>query len=80
MVREIFGDATRGGEWASARLTIDGERIVAADAPGLSRDVVGLTLLEAAAVDGEPTVLRTPIAFRIEPRALRVLLPRRPGA
>jgi tRNA-specific 2-thiouridylase len=54
MVREIFGDATRGGEWASARLTIDGERIVAADAPGLSRDVVGLTLLEAAAVDGEP--------------------------
>jgi diacylglycerol kinase family enzyme len=34
----------------------------------------------AAAVDGEPTVLRTPIAFRIEPRALRVLLPRRPSA
>ena len=54
MIREVFGDATRRGEWASARLTIDGERIVAADAPGLSRDVVGLTLLEAAAVDGEP--------------------------
>jgi tRNA-specific 2-thiouridylase len=54
MTREVFGDATRGGEWASARLTIEGERIVAADAPGLSRNVVGLTLLEAAAVDGEP--------------------------
>lgn len=28
-----------------------------------------------AAVDGEPDVLRTPIEFRIEPRALRVLIP-----
>jgi diacylglycerol kinase family enzyme len=28
-----------------------------------------------AAVDGEPDVLGTPIAFRIEPRALRVLVP-----
>jgi tRNA-specific 2-thiouridylase len=51
---EVFGDATRSGEWAFARLTIEGERIVAADAPGLSRDLVELTLLEAAAVDGEP--------------------------
>jgi diacylglycerol kinase family enzyme len=33
-----------------------------------------------AAVDGEPEVLDTPIEFRIEPRALRVLLPRSPGA
>ena len=32
-----------------------------------------------AAVDGEPDVLETPITFRIEPRALRVLLPRRAG-
>ena len=31
-----------------------------------------------AAVDGEPEVLRTPLELRIEPRALRVLLPRRP--
>jgi diacylglycerol kinase family enzyme len=31
-----------------------------------------------AAVDGEPDVLETPIEFRIEPRALRVLLPRDP--
>src|SRR3954454_11283502 len=29
-----------------------------------------------AAVDGEPAVLETPIHFRIEPRALRVLVPR----
>jgi diacylglycerol kinase family enzyme len=28
-----------------------------------------------AAVDGEPDVLETPIHFRVEPRALRVLLP-----
>jgi diacylglycerol kinase family enzyme len=28
-----------------------------------------------AAVDGEPDVLQTPIEFRVEPRALRVLLP-----
>ncbi|MDX6476791.1 MAG: hypothetical protein QOH95_2302 [Gaiellaceae bacterium] len=33
-----------------------------------------------AAVDGEPEVLDTPIDFTIEPRALRVLLPRSPGA
>jgi diacylglycerol kinase family enzyme len=33
-----------------------------------------------AAVDGEPEVLETPIEFTIEPRALRVLLPRRPDA
>jgi diacylglycerol kinase family enzyme len=30
-----------------------------------------------AAVDGEPESLRTPIRFRIEPRALRVLVPER---
>jgi diacylglycerol kinase family enzyme len=33
-----------------------------------------------AAVDGEPERLQTPIAFTIEPRALRVLVPRRPVA
>jgi diacylglycerol kinase family enzyme len=33
-----------------------------------------------AAVDGQPDVLQTPIEFTIEPRALRVLLPRRPSA
>jgi diacylglycerol kinase family enzyme len=33
-----------------------------------------------AAVDGEPDKLATPIEFRIERRALRVLVPRRPAA
>jgi diacylglycerol kinase family enzyme len=32
-----------------------------------------------AAVDGEPDVLETPVEFRIEPRALRVLLPPQHG-
>jgi tRNA-uridine 2-sulfurtransferase len=52
-MREVLGDSSRGGEWAAVRLRVDGDRIVGADAPGLERDVVGLTLLEAAAVGGE---------------------------
>jgi tRNA-uridine 2-sulfurtransferase len=51
---EVVGDATRGGNWAAARLVVDGERIAAADARGLDRPLAGLTLLEAAAVTGEP--------------------------
>jgi tRNA-specific 2-thiouridylase len=51
---EVAGDASRGGEWAVVRLTVDGDRIVSADAPGLARSLEGLTLLEAAAVPGEP--------------------------
>jgi diacylglycerol kinase family enzyme len=31
-----------------------------------------------AAVDGEPELLDTPIEFRVEPEALRVLVPRGP--
>jgi tRNA-uridine 2-sulfurtransferase len=50
---EVFGDATRGDAWAAVRLAVDGERITAADAPGLERTLVGLTLLEAASVGGE---------------------------
>src|SRR5579863_8777444 len=50
---ESFGDSTRDGEWAAVRLTIDGDRIVEADAPGLDRALAGLTLLDAAAVGGE---------------------------
>jgi tRNA-specific 2-thiouridylase len=50
---ESFGDSTRDGEWAAVRLLVDGDRIVEADAPGLARDLRGLTLLEAAAVSGE---------------------------
>ncbi|MDW8339195.1 MAG: hypothetical protein RMM28_08665, partial [Thermoleophilia bacterium] len=53
-VQEVVGDATRDGEWAVVRLTVDGERIVDADAPGLERPLPGLTLLEAAAVSGTP--------------------------
>jgi len=51
---EAFGDATRGDAWASARLTVDGDTIVASDASGLASPLEGLTLLEAAAVGGEP--------------------------
>ena len=50
---EAFGDASRGGDWASARLRVEADRIVDADADGLAEDVRGLTLLEAAAVGGE---------------------------
>jgi tRNA-uridine 2-sulfurtransferase len=52
-VIEVFGDATRGGEWASVRVRLDGERIVDADADGLAESLAGLSLLEAAAVGGE---------------------------
>jgi len=52
-VQEVFGDSSRGGDWAAVRLRVVGDRIVEADAPGLKRDVTGLTLLEAAAVGGD---------------------------
>ena len=50
---EVFGDSARGEELAFVRLTVDGDRIAAADAPGLARPLEGLTLLEAAAAPGE---------------------------
>src|SRR5437763_14802326 len=50
---ESCGDSSRDGDWAAVRIAVDDERIVEADAPGLDRDIVGLTLLEAAAVGGE---------------------------
>ena len=53
MTREVIGDSARGDEYAFARLVVDGERIVEADAPGMDRPLAGLTLLEAAAVPGE---------------------------
>lgn len=49
---QVFGDATRGGEWASVRLWVRGDLIVEARAEGLARSLAGLTLLEAAAVPG----------------------------
>src|SRR5436309_7674453 len=74
---EAFGDSTRDGRWAAVRLRVDGERVAEADAPGLARDLRGLTLLEAAAVGGE-TLSTDALAnalgpiFRAEPRAGRV--------
>ena len=50
---EVFGDATRCGDWVSVKLRIDGERIVDADADGLDEDLRGLSLVEAAAVPGD---------------------------
>jgi tRNA-specific 2-thiouridylase len=52
-VVELVGDSARGADFAFVRLTVDGARIVDADAPGLDRPLVGLSLLEAAAVGGE---------------------------
>jgi tRNA-uridine 2-sulfurtransferase len=52
-VIELLGDSARGQEWTCVRLRVDGDRIVDADADGLDRPLVGLTLLEAAAVPGE---------------------------
>src|SRR4051794_31647346 len=52
-MRELYGDSARGADWAAVRLTVDGRRIVDADAPGIATDLRGLTLLEAAAVGGE---------------------------
>jgi len=53
MAVEVIGDSARGEAYAHARLVVDGERIVEADAPGMARPLEGLTLLEAAAVPGE---------------------------
>src|SRR3954451_11771870 len=74
---EVIGDSARGPDFALVRLTVDGERIVAADAPGLECELVGLTLLEAAAVGGETLAadaLANALAqgFRAEPHAERV--------
>jgi len=74
---EVIGDATRGGEWTVVRLLVDGERIVTADPQGLDRSLAGLTLLEAAAVGGEPLAveaLATALGqvFRANPRPGRV--------
>ena len=77
MSTQIFGDATRGDTWAAVRLTVDGDTILAADAPGLDRDLAGLPLIEAAAVGGEPLAVEALAAalgsaFTAEPRPGRV--------
>ena len=63
---ELIGDSARGDEFALARLVVDGERIVEADAPGMARSLTGLTLLEAAAVPGE-TLAADAVANAIAP-------------
>jgi tRNA-specific 2-thiouridylase len=50
---EVVGDSSRDGLWALVRLTLQGDRIVSAEAEGLERPLEGLTLLEAAAVGGD---------------------------
>jgi tRNA-specific 2-thiouridylase len=74
---EVVGDSSRDGEVALVRLGVEGDRIVAADAEGLERRLLGLTLLEAAAVPGE-TLAVDALAnalgqiFRAEPDPARV--------
>ena len=63
---EVIGDSARGDAYAAVRLLLDGQRIVEADAPGISRDLTGLTLLEAAAVPGE-TLAADALANAIAP-------------
>jgi tRNA-specific 2-thiouridylase len=73
----VLGDASRGGDWALVRLSVEGERIVSAEAEGLDRPLAGLTLLEAAAVGGDELAVDAlanalgPI-FRAAPRPGRV--------
>jgi tRNA-specific 2-thiouridylase len=74
---EVNGDSARGDAYAFVRLVVDGDRIVEAEAPGMERPLVGLTLLEAAAVPGETLAadaLANALAqvFRAEPSAGRV--------
>ncbi len=52
-MEQLLGDSARGEDWTAVRLTVDGQRIVDADAPGVAEDLRGLSLLEAAAVGGE---------------------------
>jgi tRNA-uridine 2-sulfurtransferase len=63
---EVTGDSARGDAFAFARLVVDGDRIVEADAPGMARSLTGLTLLEAAAVPGE-TLAADAVANAIAP-------------
>jgi len=74
---DVVGDSARGSDFALVRLTVEGDRIVEADAPGFARPLVGLTLLEAAAVGGETLAvdaLANALAqvFRAEPHPARV--------
>src|SRR6478735_8536021 len=74
---EVVGDSERGDDFALVRLSVEGDRIVAADATGLARSLNGLTLIEAASVGGETLAvdaLANALAqvFRAEPHPDRV--------
>src|SRR5881394_2457472 len=76
-MREISGDATRGGDWALVRLRVEDDRIFDADADGLDDSIAGLTLVEAAAVRGEPLAVEALASalgqvFHAAPKAGRV--------
>ena len=76
---EAVGDASRDGDWALVRLAVEGDRIVSADADGLDRRLEGLTLIEAAAVGGEPLAVDALAAalgrvFRAAPDPDRVVV------
>ncbi len=58
-MREAVGNAGRDGELAWVRLSLEGDRIAAAEGEGpgvaaLLREVVGRSTLDAAAVPGTP--------------------------
>jgi tRNA-uridine 2-sulfurtransferase len=74
---EVVGDASRDGRWALVRLSLEGDRIVGAEADGLERPLEGLTLLEAAAVGGDELAVDALAnalgqVFRAEPKPGRV--------
>ena len=63
---ELIGDSARGEDYAAVRLVVEDGVIVEADAPGLERPLIGLSLLEAAAVPGE-TLAADALANAIAP-------------
>ena len=63
---ELIGDSAARRGLRRGATTVEGDRIVEADAPGLARPLVGLTLLEAAAVPGE-TLAADALANAIAP-------------
>lgn len=63
---ELIGDSARGADYAAVRLVVENDVIVEADAPRLERPLVGLSLLEAAAVPGE-TLAADALANAIAP-------------
>lgn len=75
MAVELIGDSVRGDAYAAVRLAVEDDRVVEADAPGMSRPLVGLTVLEAASVPGE-TLAADALANALAPI---VSAPRRAG-